>query len=95
MIAPIARPICRHCGCRVVTRPRGLCWTCYYLPGVRDRYETIGIYARRGVANGYRHGTMPEPTTALPGTAEKVAVLEQRAAVGQALWHPSDAQTEI
>jgi hypothetical protein len=31
------------------------------------------------------------PTAALPGTPEKVAVLEQRARLRQALWHPLDA----
>ncbi len=31
------------------------------------------------------------PTTALPGTPEKVAVLIQRARLKQALWHPRDA----
>jgi hypothetical protein len=31
------------------------------------------------------------PTTALPGSPEKVAVLEARAALGVSLWHPGDA----
>jgi hypothetical protein len=31
------------------------------------------------------------PTQALPGTAEKLAVLEQRARLRQSLWHPLDA----
>ena len=26
---------CRHCGKSKVNRPRGLCWTCYYTPGLR------------------------------------------------------------
>jgi len=30
------------------------------------------------------------PTTALPGTPEKVAVLMQRARLKQSLWHPQD-----
>lgn len=30
---------CRHCRKSSVTRPRGLCWNCYYKkPGVRDLY---------------------------------------------------------
>jgi len=37
---------------------------------------------------------LPEPTTALPGTPEKVAVLEERARLGLALWHPLDAKLE-
>lgn len=30
--------LCLHCGKRPVSKPRGLCWTCYYGPGVRDQY---------------------------------------------------------
>ena len=30
--------ICRHCNKNKVNRPRGLCWDCYYMPGVRDLY---------------------------------------------------------
>jgi hypothetical protein len=33
----------------------------------------------------------PYPTHALPGSVEKVAVLEQRAKIGVSLWHPLDA----
>jgi hypothetical protein len=35
-----------------------------------------------------------QPTTALPGTAEKVKVLEERARLGLSLWHPLDATLE-
>ena len=37
---------------------------------------------------------MPEPTDALPGTPEKVLVLEERARRGQCLWHPLDARLD-
>lgn len=30
--------VCRHCHKVKPTRPRGLCWACYYTPGVRDLY---------------------------------------------------------
>jgi hypothetical protein len=33
----------------------------------------------------------PEPTNALPGSPEKVAILESRARRGVSLWHPKDA----
>ena len=36
-----------------------------------------------------------QPTAALPGTEEKVRVLEERARLGQALWHPLDAKIEL
>ena len=31
---------CKHCGKGKVNRPRGLCWVCYYTPGVRYRYQS-------------------------------------------------------
>src|SRR5208282_1271503 len=73
-------------------RPRGLCWSCYYRPGVRDRFPSTSKFAHRGVDdfNG-KAALAPVPTLALPGTADKVAVLEERARLRQALWHPQDA----
>lgn len=41
---------CRHCTARPVHRPRGLCWTCYYAPGVRDLYPVTSKYAKRAEA---------------------------------------------
>jgi hypothetical protein len=83
---------CRHCGHGPANRPRGLCWTCYYTPGLRDRYPSTSPFARRGIAD--RNGRMvlpPLPTAARPGSPEKVAVLELRARQHQTLWHPYDA----
>ena len=51
--------ICRHCRRSGVNRPRGLCWTCYYTPGVRELYPSGSKYARRGVGNFC--GTPPPP----------------------------------
>ncbi len=34
---------------------------------------------------------LPVPTTARPGTPEKVLVIERRKALKQQLWHPLDA----
>lgn len=85
--------LCRHCNRVRSNRPRGLCWSCYYKPGVRDQYPSTSKFARRGVKdfNG-RVALPPAPTRALPGSPDKVAVLEQRARLGQALWHPDDAR---
>lgn len=33
---------------------------------------------------------VPEPTSALPGTAEKIEVLRLRVVFGVQLWHPED-----
>jgi hypothetical protein len=88
-------PVCKHCRDHKVNRPRGLCWTCYYTPGVKEMYPSGSKYARRGVGNGNNNAPLATlPTTAAPGTPEKQAVLEERARNRQALWHPLDAQYE-
>jgi hypothetical protein len=84
--------ICRHCHQSKVNRPRGLCWSCYYSPGVREKYPSTSKFARRGVGNFSGAAPAPPcPTAALPGSAEKVAVLEERARMKLSLWHPDDA----
>ena len=83
---------CRHCGRPRVNRPRGLCWTCYYQPEIRARYPSTSKFGRRGLDDFYGCGKPPaSPTMAQPGTAAKVAILEQRARLRQQLWHPQDA----
>ena len=84
--------LCRHCQKVKSNRPRGLCWSCYYRPGVRDQYPSTSKFARRGVTdfNGATK-TAGQPTDALPGSEEKVAVLAERARLGLSLWHPLDA----
>lgn len=87
---------CRHCGHPRVNRPRGLCWSCYYKPGLRDLYPSTSKFARRGLLDFNGRATPPpRPTAALPGTPEKVAVLEQRARRHQGLWHPQDAPLDL
>jgi hypothetical protein len=84
--------MCRHCNHVKSNRPRGLCWSCYYTPGVRDLYPSTSKFARRGIGDFNGKAPLPpEPTDALPGTAEKVSVLEERARLGLSLWHPADA----
>jgi hypothetical protein len=85
--------LCRHCHRASVNRPRGLCWSCYYTPGVRERYPSTSKFARRGVGNFCGNAQPCEPTEAPPGSAEKVAVLEERARMRQQLWHPLDGTT--
>jgi hypothetical protein len=88
--------LCRHCGKTKCNRPRGLCWSCYYRPGIRDLYPSTSKFARRGVGLFHRHAPLPPfPTTALPGSLEKIAILEERARLGVALWHPLDAPCEV
>jgi hypothetical protein len=82
---------CRHCQLVPANRPRGLCWSCYYSPGIRDRYPSTSKYAHRGLDDFYGEPVAPPfPTAALPGSVEKVLVLQGRAQRGEALWHPDD-----
>jgi hypothetical protein len=82
---------CRHCGQGRVNRPRGLCWTCYHTPGVRELFPSTSKFHRRGVRDFYGRPPLPhEPTDAQPGSEAKILVLIERAQRGQSLWHPKD-----
>jgi len=84
--------LCRHCGRAEASRPRGLCCGCYYRPQVRAQYPSLSKFGRRsGWARGQSSGLAACPTGALPGSPEKIAVMQQRAALRQELFHPDDA----
>ncbi len=87
--------MCRHCQRVRANRPRGLCWSCYYTPGLRELYPSTSKYGQRGLDDFYGEpAPAARPTGAMPGSPEKVEVLQQRALSGQALWHPEDAPFE-
>lgn len=86
-------PLCQHCHRCKACRPRGLCWSCYYRPGVRDLYPSTSKYAYRGVGNITGVQPLPcEPTTTEPGSEERLRVLEERARLKQSLFHPDDVR---
>jgi hypothetical protein len=85
------RTACRHCSHPLVNRPRGLCWRCYYTPGVREHYHNPSRYARRGVGSVHT-GPPGARTDQPPGTVGKVLVMQVRARLGQDLFHPDDAR---
>jgi hypothetical protein len=83
--------VCRHCHRVPANRPRGLCWSCYYTPGLRDLYPSTSKFGRRGPDDFCGEAPLPPlPTGAIPGSPEKVAILQQRASLRQSLWHPHD-----
>jgi hypothetical protein len=82
--------LCRHCNRAKVNRPRGLCWTCYYTPGVKDLYPSTSRYARRGIGNGYSDKPASVPTDAAPGSPEKLAVIADRVKSRESTSHPDD-----
>lgn len=93
----IRYPACRHCGHKPAGRPRGLCWTCFYTPEIRERYPSESRYAP-AQATGKEAppdvtGSRPLPkcpVTAWPGSEEKILALQARALAGESLWHPQD-----
>src|SRR5713101_5531462 len=50
---------CRHCQRVESNRPRGLCWSCYYRPGVRELFPSTSKFARRGLGNGNTVAPLP------------------------------------
>ena len=64
--------MCQHCHAAPISRPRRLCWACYYTPGVRDLYPSTSKFGRRGVGNFNGSPPLPAfPTPALPGSPDK------------------------
>lgn len=90
---PKPRGICRHCRQCRVSRPGGLCWTCYYTPGVRERYTYQSKFAKRPQSNSVKPAAFP--TSALPGSAVKIWIMAHRLEMGQALHHPGDAKGSV
>lgn len=91
--APPNPNICRHCRKQPINRPKQLCWSCYYTPGVVALYPSTHKATRRGVGNGNVQGRQPEkPTTAPPGSRRKLAVMLQRIKRYETVDHPDDAK---
>jgi hypothetical protein len=90
--------LCKHCGLRKPNRTtRGLCNRCFDDKAVRGLYPVKALhYLHKGVGFEMAKSLRGwKPTTALPGTPEKVKVLMQRASMGYPLWHPQDAQKNV
>jgi hypothetical protein len=92
-----SRSLCAQCGVYPGTRAYGLCWRCYYTPGVRRAHQILtrgkrGSYPREDQVGVVAPTLLPStPTEALPGTREKVDEMARRARQGLSLWHPLDA----
>jgi hypothetical protein len=100
-IGPRLHKPCLHCKERVVVRQsRGLCNVCYDNLSIRRNYPLLNGMGAKSRGHGLQgvdtptlgRKTPPWPTTALPGTPEKIVVLEWRASKGYSLWHPQDAK---
>lgn len=96
MTSTATAALCQNCQRDRGVYSRELCWSCYYTPDVRDQYEPMATPSNhRGLGiDVYAPLAPPEPTTARPGTIEKLHVLMDRLEAGYALWHPDDATFE-
>jgi len=92
--------MCRNCKQKPGVRPRGLCWHCYANLAIRHVYEPETECGRR-TAQGHakdqarRYPPPSVPTDAPPGSPEKIAVLAERVALRQVLFHRDDARGEL
>jgi hypothetical protein len=89
----MTRPLCRHCQRNLakLNNSRLLCYGCMMQPAIRELYPPApNKYTRQG--HGLSELTRePEPTAALPGSAEKMEQMSQRLADGEHLHHRRDA----
>jgi hypothetical protein len=79
----------------VATRPRGLCWTDYRRPEIRDLYPASNKFGQRGHGTGNRIRPAPFPIDAEPGTEAKIKAMEERAKDGCAIFHPADRVIDL
>jgi hypothetical protein len=87
-----AARLCRHCQQTKSNRPRGLCWTCYYTPGIREQHKSTSKFARKDVGAVTMLAPLPDsPTDATPGSEEKILIFIERVRLRQQLFHPLDA----
>lgn len=86
---------CRHCRAAMPPSARRICWACRRDPALAAAYPSDARFARRGVGIGGSGRPPRDATSALPGTAAKMAVLAGRAARGEALFAAGDAGYEV
>ena len=87
MLAPNGSSLCRHCEKRQIDRARALCSTCYCNSDIRNLYPpAMRSLAKRDTSY------QSVPTEALPGTADKMLVMQDRASHGVDIFHPKDAR---
>lgn len=82
---------CRHCDSKRAWA-RGLCRQCHRDPSILERFPSSQGEWRSPYEPPPPRRPAALPTSAEPGSPEKVAVLAARYAAGQELWHPLDHQ---
>lgn len=87
------RIICKECNRDRRAYARGLCQQCHMRPEIRAKYESDLSRQRRGLNPLDRLTREPTPTTAPPGSEEKILVLIRRMENGEKLFSEDDEQT--
>jgi hypothetical protein len=86
---------CGNCQRMIGNRRRTLCPACYAKPRIRFKFQPVRRFVGERVnIRSAPNGVAPYPTTARPGTDEKVRVLVWRVESGYELWHPEDARMD-
>lgn len=82
---------CVRCGMTRYIHGRGLCGQCYY--PYRDLYPVLRVTRpfHRDYEDRLWTRERGQPTSAVPGSPEKIEVLAQRASEHRPLFHPEDA----
>jgi hypothetical protein len=76
---------CLHCGGVKSGQHVKLCVRCFRNVEICRRYRTPAYVDKM------KAPLPPRPTSAAPGSLEKIKVLTARASLGQSLFHPDDA----
>lgn len=82
--------VCAHCQSCVNLYDKGLCWSCVSNDEVRGKALPLSKFGRRGRGLRGVGNHPPFSTRALPGTEEKIRVMELRASLGCSLFHEDD-----
>ena len=89
---------CLHSKKHKVSRPRGLCWSCWNHPGVKEKYPVLScLQNHRGVGNRGQNCVRPPsvPTGHPPGSPGKVEEMARRAEEGRPLFVKGDATWDV
>src|SRR5262249_319290 len=90
-------PVCLECKRRPGDRRRGLCWSCFRSKKVRMKFPSFATCPQlrpRGhkALSRKRREDAARPTGALPGTPEKILILQLRACCRLPLFVAGDAE---
>lgn len=58
----------------------------------KSLFDWVAVF---GTDDGFTPRPAHSPTESLPGSQQKVAILAQRLAAGEDLWHPMDARPRL